>query len=227
MVAEAATAAAAAAAAAMEVDSAGIMDPGQSQPSSPVQDPGAKPSAASMAPLRERWGWLVTACGVAAKRSNGNLSGYVRTGVTNMCLVQLAASGVELLLASFLDGGGRPCRSSHSRQPSAAAVAATTPWLQLRHPPSTHVGPNPPSWMQAAWAFAIAWAPPAPRHCGPAAPSGLWTAAHAPGAEPLARYAAPVLGQIQRINTLVLTLKSYVSKDSRLSPYMQSALNSE
>ena len=75
--------------------------------------------------------------------------------------------------------------------------------------------------MQAAWAFAIAWAPPAPRHCGPAAPSGLWTAAHAPhraGAEPLARYAAPVLGQIQRINTLVLTLKSYVSKDSRLSP---------
>ena len=72
--------------------------------------------------------------------------------------------------------------------------------------------------MQAAWAFAIAWAPPAPRHCGPAAPSGLWTAAHAPGAEPLARYAAPVLGQIQRINTLVLTLKSYVSKDSRSSP---------
>jgi hypothetical protein len=119
------------------------------------------------------------------------------------------------------------CRSSHSRQPSAAAAAATTPWLQLRHPPSAHVGPNPPSWMQAAWAFAIAWAPPAPRHCGPAAPSGLWTAAHAPGAEPLARYAAPVLGQIQRINTLVLTLKSYVSKDSRLSPYMQSALNSE
>ena len=89
-----------------------------------------------------------------------------------------------------------------SRQPSAATTAATTPWLQLRRPPSTHVGPNPPSWMQAAWAFAIAWAPPAPRHCGPAAPSGLWMAAHAPhraGAEPLARYAAPVLGQIQRI----------------------------
>ena len=89
------------------------------------------------------------------------------------------------------------CRSSRSRQPSAAAAAATTPWLQLRHPPSAHVGPNPPSWMQAAWAFAIAWAPPAPRHCGPAAPSGLWTAAHAPhraGAEPLAKVRSSCAG---------------------------------
>ena len=59
------------------------------------------------------------------------------------------------------------------------------------------------------------------------AASGLWTAAHAPGAEPLARYAAPVPGQIQRINTLVLTLKSYVSKDSTFPLHMQSALNSE
>ena len=51
--------------------------------------------------------------------------------------------------------------------------------------------------MQAAWAFAIAWAPPAPRHCGPAAPSGLWTAAHAPhraGAEPLAKVRSSCAG---------------------------------
>ena len=111
-----------------------------------------------MAPLRERWGWLVTACGVAAKRSNGNLNGYVRTGVTNMCLVQLVASGVELLLASFLDGGGRPrdrrlVKLLLRRVAAEAAVVVShqlPPRLQLRHgcnyatlPPPTLVQTHP------------------------------------------------------------------------------------